>query len=507
MLGSPRSTTARFNDTNVKSRPYISKSKFLWGLQCKKLLWYAYNAKDQIPQPDAAQQAIFDQGHEVGTLAQSLYPDGIEVCEGVTEFGQVLRRSMEATKARKPLFEAGFAYNGGFARVDILNPVGIDQWDIVEVKSSTSVKDVNLSDLAIQQFVYTGAGLRVRRCCLMHINSDYVRRGAVDPSKFFTITDVTEDVSARSREVEAQLKEMAVVIGLKQEPDVKIGPHCSDPYECPLRGKCWSFLPEGNVFDLYYGGKKPWQLLGGGIARIKDIPESVDLTDRQAIQREVAHTDQPHINRKALASFIKQLKYPVSYLDFETYSTAIPLFDGLSPYQQVPFQFSLHRQSAPGAKPEHHGFLADGRVDPRPEFLRRLRDSIGGKGAIVAYNAKFEKGILAKLAEAFPRHADWIEDAMPRFVDLLEPFQRFDYYNPKQQGSASIKAVLPALTGHSYTDLEIQEGSQASLEYLRVHFGDVAEAERLKVREQLERYCGQDTEGMIWIVEATERLL
>jgi hypothetical protein len=96
---------------------------------------------------------------------------------------------------------------------------------------------------------------------------------------------------------------------------------------------------------------------------------------------------------------------------------------------------------------------------------------------------------------------------MPRFVDLLEPFQRFDYYNPKQQGSASIKAVLPALTGHSYTDLEIQEGSQASLEYLRVHFGDVAEAERLKVREQLERYCGQDTEGMIWIVEATERLL
>lgn len=491
----------------MKPRPYISKSKFLWGLQCQKLLWYAYNARDQIPPPDAAQQAIFDQGHEVGALAQSLYPGGIEVCAGVTEFGQVLRRSLEAAKTRRPLFEAGFAYNGGFARVDILNPVGEDMWDVVEVKSSTSVKDVNLSDLAIQMHIYTGAGLKIRRCCLMHINSDYVRHGAIDPNKLFTVTDVTELASVRSREVEAQLKEMFAVIGLNQAPEVKIGPHCSDPYGCPLQGKCWSFLPEENVFDLYYGGKKTWELLGDGILRIKDIPENVDLTDRQTIQRKVARTGEPHINRKALARFITQLKYPVSYLDFETYSTAIPLFDGLSPYQQVPFQFSLHRQSAPGATPEHHGFLADGRIDPRPEFLRLLRDSIGEKGAVVAYNAKFEKGILAKLAEAFPRHADWIEDAMPRFIDLLEPFQSFDYYHPKQQGSASIKTVLPALTGHSYTDLAIQEGSQASLEYLRIHFGDVSETERLKVRQQLEHYCGQDTEGMIWIVEAITRLI
>lgn len=491
----------------MKTQPYISKSKFLWGLQCKKLLWYAYNAKDEIPPPDASQQAIFDQGHEVGALAKTLYPGGIEVCEGVTEFGQVLRQSLEAAKARKPLFEAGFSYNGGFARVDILNPVGKDQWDIVEVKSSTGIKDVNLSDLAIQQFVYNGAGLRIRRCCLMHINSDYVRHGAVDPSRFFTITDVTDEVSARSREVETQLNEMAAVIRLKQEPDVKIGPHCSDPYECPLLGKCWSFLPEGNVFDLYYGSKKPWQLLGDGITRIKDIPETVDLTDRQAIQRKVALTGQPHINRKALAGFIKQLKYPVSYLDFETYNTAIPLFDGLNPYQQVPFQFSLHRQSAPNAKPEHQGFLAGGRMDPRPEFLNRLRDSIGEKGSVVAYNAKFEKSVLAKLAEAFPRHADWIEGLMPRFVDLLEPFQSFDYYHPKQQGSASIKTVLPALTGRSYDGLEIREGGQASMEFLRVYFGDASEAERLEVRQQLERYCGLDTEGMIWIVDAVRGLI
>jgi hypothetical protein len=247
-------------------------------------------------------------------------------------------------------------------------------------------------------------------------------------------------------------------------------------------------------------------LFGDGIIRLSDIPDHVDLTDRQAIQRKVALTGQPHIDRKALASFLKLLKYPVGYLDFETFNTAIPLFDGLRPYQQVPFQFSLHRQPAPGTRPEHHTFLADGRGDPRPEFLNRLRDCIGDKGSVVVYNAKFEKGVLDRLANTFPKHAGWIDGVKARIIDLLEPFQSFDYYDPKQHGTASIKAVLPVLTGRSYADLEIQEGGQASLEYLRVHFGEVPEAERRKVREQLERYCGQDTEGMVWIVDALRRL-
>ena len=130
--------------------------------------------------------------------------------------------------------------------------------------------------------------------------------------------------------------------------------------------------------------------------------------------------------RPALASFLKRLKYPVGYLDFETLNTAIPLFDGLKPYQQVPFQFSLHRQPVPGTKPEHHAFLADGRGDPRPEFLNRLRDCIGDKGTVIVYNAKFEKGVLDGLADAFPEHTNWIDGVKARIIDLLEPFQAFE---------------------------------------------------------------------------------
>jgi hypothetical protein len=240
--------------------------------------------------------------------------------------------------------------------------------------------------------------------------------------------------------------------------------------------------------------------------RLKDVPDDVALTERQAIQRTVALTGQPHINRKALTRFIHRLKYPVSYLDFESFNTAIPLFDGLSPYQQVPFQFSLHRQAIPGATPEHFSFIGDGEGDPRPEFLDRLKDCIGSEGSVVVYSAKFELGVLRALANAFPQNRTWIKSVKKRVVDLLEPFQSFSYYHPDQRGSASIKAVLPVLTVKSYDDLEIHDGGQASLEYLRVHFGDVPEAERQRVREQLERYCGQDTEGMAWIEEGLRNI-
>jgi hypothetical protein len=341
------------NTTATTERTYVSKSKFLQGSQCNKLLWFAYNEKDQIPESDAAQQAIFDQGHEVGALAKSLFLGAVEVGEGVIDFEQVLQQSLEAVKSRKPLFEAGFVYRDGFARVDILNPVGNDQWDIIEVKSSTGVKEVNLLDLAFQAFVYNGAGLKIRRCYVMHVNRDYVRRGAIDPKKFFKRVNVTKLVSALSKNIEAQLKEMFATIRLREHPEIKIGSHCNDPSECPLQDKCWAFLSDDSVFNLYYGGKKSWRLLGDGIFRLKDIPDDVDLTDRQTIQRTVSLTGLPHIDRKALARFLKRLKYPISYLDFETINTAIPLFDGLTPYQQVPFQIQLaprrHAGFGPGA--------------------------------------------------------------------------------------------------------------------------------------------------------------
>jgi hypothetical protein len=300
---------------------------------------------------------------------------------------------------------------------------------------------------------------------------------------------------------------MLQLLRQQAHPDVQIGPHCDDPYTCPLHDRCWAFLPESNVLTLYRGTKKGFQLLGRGITNLQDIPDDVPLTDNQEIQVKAARSGKPHVDRAALRAFVSQLEYPLSFLDFETFGTAVPLFDGVKPYQQVPFQFSLHVVRAQGQEPAHHAFLADGKDDPRPEFMKRLRAVLLETGSVVAYNAQFELGRLEECCEALPEFKPWMRGVEKRVVDLLLPFRGFRYYHPAQRGSASMKAVLPALTGQGYGDLAIQEGNTASLEFLRVTYGEVSEKERQRVRQQLEEYCGRDTGGMVRIVGALSHVV
>jgi hypothetical protein len=381
-------------------------------------------------------------------------------------------------------------------------PVTGNAWDLVEVKSTTSLKEeVHLPDIAFQAFVLTGAGIKLRKCFLAHINNEFVRHGPVDPKKFFTLEDVTRPISTLSREIEEQIGAMQRVIGAKSHPEIQIGPHCDNPYTCALHDHCWSFLPEANVFTLYRGGAKAFTLLKQGIQHLKEIPADFALTDNQAIQRATLLAGKPHIDRAALAAFLGQLEYPVSYLDFETIGTAIPLFDDSRPYQQIPFQFSLHIIRTASGQPEHHQFLAEGPADPRPEFMHQLRAVLPDTGSVVTYNASFETSRLKECCELLPEFKPWLRKVTPRILDLLLPFRGFRYYHPQQHGSASMKAVLPALTGQGYDKLTIQEGGAASREFLRVTYGRVPDAERRRVRRDLEQYCALDTLGMVQIVE------
>ena len=489
------------------NNPFLSKSKYLAGLQCHKLLWYQYNAKDEIPKVDAGTQAIFDQGHLVGEYAKKLFPDGIEIKAEYNEIEKTLEESIRALQFRKPLFEAGFKYKDAFARADILNPAGKDAWDIIEVKSSTEVKEINLHDVALQRYVYEGAGLKIRKCWIYFINNQYIRKGDIEPEQLFAKEEITKEVEELLPGVENNLRKMVDVIQLAKYPDTAIGTQCSDPYVCALKEKCWSFLPQHNVFTLTRIGKKGFELLEDGISEIKDIPKSYQLTDKQLIQIEAFHSQKPNINKQEIRNFLETLEYPLFFLDFETFMTAIPLYDNVRPYQVIPFQYSLHIQKSAGEEPEHYSFLADGKQDPRPEILLLLKKILGNSGSIVAYNSVFEEGKLADACATFTEYKDWFEGIQKRIVDLLSPFRSFDYYNPEQNGSASLKTVLPALTGKSYKGMEIADGGTASNEYLRVTFGDVDTIDRQNVRNQLEEYCGLDTIAMVWIIEKLEKLL
>jgi hypothetical protein len=484
----------------------LSKGKYIAGLQCPKLLWVHYNRKEWIPEIGPTAQARFEQGRLVGDLAKTLYPDGIQI-EWDLDLDKTLKRSSEALPKRKPLFEAGFKNEGVFARADVLTPAAGQKWDIIEVKSSTDVKDVHLEDVAFQKHVYESAGVSVSLCGVLHIDKTYVRRGELEPGKLFKLVDVTKDICSLANDVPRHVDEMLSVITQASCPEVSVGAHCSDPYPCPLYERCWSFLPERNVFTLYYGGRKSIQLMKEGVLALKDIPESFPLSEKQTIQLDCERTGRPYVDHGAIKSFLATLEYPLHFLDFETIGTPIPVFERLRPHQQVPFQYSLRIVKAPGGSPEHYSYLSDGKSDPRPEILEGLSKQIWKNGSIVAYNASFEIGRLEECAGYFGKFKGWFESIRPRFVDLLAPFRSFAYYHPDQKGSASLKAVMPVLTGKGYEHLPIADGGMASIKFLEMVFGKVNDKERLAIVSALEEYCGLDTEGMIYIVDRLRDLV
>jgi hypothetical protein len=258
---------------------------------------------------------------------------------------------------------------------------------------------------------------------------------------------------------------------------------------------------------LYRGGKLCREIFENGIKSIKDISSDFGLSDKQEIQRGCEVKRRVHVDREEIKKFLKTLKYPMHYLDFETFSTAIPMFDGLTPYSQVSFQFSLHVVKKEGSKPEHQKFLYDGNGDPREKFILALKKVLGSNGSVIVYNKSFEIGRLKELAKHFPKHKKWIESVLERIVDLLVPFREFSYYNSKQQGSASIKDVLPAITKKSYKGMEIGDGGTASVEFFNMAYGNYNVEQKKKVRESLLKYCELDTLAEVMIVEKLSELV
>lgn len=480
----------------------FTKSNYLLGLQCPKLLWVTKNQKERIPKPDKVAEAKFREGDIIGELAKKWYPEGSDFAP--LGFKENIDMTRDALSLRKSIFEAGFLVDKLYSRADVLFPVGNDEWDIIEVKSATQVKDVNIHDVSFQKYVYEKAGLKIRKCFLMHVNNQYVRDGEIEPTEFFHQEDITEKVNEFSKGIEERIKEMKDIISSKDEPKVKIGINCSDPYDCSLMDECWKDVPRGSVFEFYRMFKKKcFELHDGGIVCLSDVPEDIKLNDKQKIQRRLAFDGGRHIDKQQIKNFLNNLQYPIYYLDFETINPAIPKFDGMKPYQRIPFQFSLHIQEKPEGELKHISFLAEGMSDPRPKFMQALKDNLGEIGSVLVYNQGFEKGVMNECSDALPEFKEWyLENILPRIKDLWDVFKDFAYYDPKQKGSTSIKYVLPVLSDLKYDDLEIRNGSLASLEYERVTYGEVEEAERLKVRKALEKYCELDTLAEIEIIKS-----
>jgi hypothetical protein len=485
----------------------ISKSRFVSWIQCSKKVYFDIFRKDLKPEISDTQELLFSTGHEIGLLAQSAFPNGKDASpESYYDFTPSINLTKQwINDGVETIYEAAFSSDDVLAALDILHHTKNERWAI-EVKSSSELKDYHLTDASLQYWVMNKSGFKPDKFFLMHINTTYTKNGAINPNEFFNLVDITSQVIDKQLWVEQNLENLKNVLSLKEEPIVEIGKHCNSPFSCDYINHCWKKIPEQSVFHLYSPRGLDWQLYEQGILKIIDIPESVSLNQRQSIQVEGQKKATTHINKKSISDFLRTWKFPLHFFDFETVFPALPVLDGTRPFQQVPFQYSLHIQKDLNSALQHKEFLANPKdfesgsvVNPRKALIEQLKLDFNSSGSIVAYNAGFEIDVLRKLSISFPEDKEFIDDLISRFVDLLIPFRSAWYYKPEMGGSASIKSVLPAIDPEfSYNDLEISNGGLASNTFLSM-INNKFNGDEAELRESLLKYCERDTLGMVII--------
>jgi len=479
----------------------LSKSRYMSGLQCPKLLWWKVHEPD-APElaADEGLQAILTRGQRIGELARAQVPGGVLIDLPHYEFeGRVTATAKAIADGARAVYEASFLEDGVFVAVDILERRH-NGFVLVEVKSTLDVKEEHLPDVAVQMHVVRRAGLTVRRAEVMHLNREC---RYPDLSNLFVRESVTARVRPALRAVPQEIALLTAAIA-GPLPDVPTGPHCNAPYACPFLERCWPPLPDHHVSTLYrIRASRVVKLLADGIETLHDLPRTFATSGPARRQIRSIKAGKVIVER-GLRRDLARFKPPIAFLDFETVSPAIPVWPGCHPYEQVPVQFSCHVLRSGGL--EHHEWLAEGSGDPREEFATEVISACAGTNTIVAYNAPFEKRCIESLAKALPHLQPDLTALSKRIRDLL-PIVRDHVYHPDFGGSFSIKDVLPALVpGLGYDDLEIQGGSTAStaLEVLLLDPGALDDGSRASLRQNLLSYCQRDTLAM---VRLHERLL
>ena len=496
----------------------LSKSLYLNGLQCQKYLWLKIYGKEKLQKPDANLKAIFKTGNKVGEKACKLFPGGKQIkWDKTTPHSERIALTKKYIADRvKTIYEATFEYDGVLVMVDILNLDNNGNFEIYEVKSSTwnsekNLKDIDtyIKDISIQYYVLNGYGLKISKACITLLNGEYIREEKENLNKLFIHKDVTEKVKSLQNKIPTTLESFQSTLAIKKtEPEIDIGWHCKKPNICFGYNYCWTQqrnIPEYSVFNIFHMTKrsKALELYHKGIVNIQDIPKSEKLTETQKKQVNLAKDNKLFIDKDAIKVFLKSFNYPYYYFDFETYQQALPEFIGIKPFQQIPFQYSLHIKHHPSSKPFHEKFLADSGSDPRESLVTKLISDIPPDVTVIAFNSSFEKSILKELAQQFPKYKEHLENIINNMIDLAEPFKNKYYYHPKMKGKHSIKILLPLVVPEmpkEYEKLNIKNGVDAMQA-----FSDLATIRDIKkinkIRKDLEEYCALDTLAMVRIHE------
>lgn len=478
----------------------ISKSKFCAGVQCLKRLYWQVHEPELAAEPSGATEAIMEQGHDVGMLARTHFPGGVEVCERSLDQAIRTTRELVANPEIPAIFEGAFEHGGVLVKVDALHRRRDGLWRLIEVKSSTAVKKQHEDDVAIQYRVVSRSGLDVASVCLAHVNRGYVFDGqSIDAKRFFKIRNLTRRVLKLQPKLTFQLRSEFTVLAMSKAPDVAPGRHCTDPVTCEFYERCNPPRPDDHIGYLpRIHASAMDELEEMGIDSIRDIPDDFELSEIQRRAATCVQKGEPWYSPD-LRQVLGGLTYPLYFADFETVNPAIPRFPAMRPYDHVPFQWSVHVQRQPGAEPEHHEFLAEHASDPRRDFITSLCAALGESGSIAVYSS-FESQRLSDLAVWLPEHAERINAIQARLFDLL-PVVREHVYHPAFAGSYSIKSVLPALVPETtYDGMQVANGQAAGVAWESLVHGGLNCEERERIRKALLDYCEKDTFALVQLL-------
>lgn len=487
------------------SKINLSKSKYCKCVQCKKILWLnKYKPETAIQK---AKESVLENGKMVGELAKGLFGKYENV-----EFDEDLKVMIDKTQQLlkdKPniIAEGTFEYCNNFCRVDILKN-DFNGIEIYEVKSSTEIHDIYLDDVAYQTYILSKLGLSIKKVCIVYINNKYVRGKELEINKLFNIEDITEIAISKQDEIEKNIEIINKYMedhNKDNEPSDDIGLHCSKPYDCEFWNYCTKELPKPNVFDIAGGMRKnkKFEMYYKGKIAFEDLQyEELNPKYLEQIDFEL-HNLEPRIDKDAISNIMSSLKYPLYFIDYETYQLAVPEIEGTKPYQQLPFQYSLHIIKEKDGPIEHREFLAE--VDDK-DFIRHFAESMikdmPENGSVIIYNKSFEPARNNEIAAMYPDLKDEIDRINRNMVDFLEPFKQRKYYTKEMKGSASIKSVLPALYPNDpeldYHELPVvHNGEEASDAFLSLK--EKSKEEQEKIRNGLLDYCKLDTFAMVKI--------
>lgn len=483
----------------------LSKSRLIAFRQCPKRLWLEVH-RPELREDSAGTLASFRVGHQVGDVARRIYdPEGkgavIDVkAEGYD--GAFARSAALFADSQQPIFEAGFKAAGALALADVMLPVveaGGRAWRMVEVKSSTGVKDYHRDDVAVQAFIARAAGVKLQSVAVACIDGSWVYPGAEDYRGLLKETELTAETLARTDEVAGWIEEAQKVVGRTEEPEIAVGAHCRVPFECGFCAYCNRANPKP---------EHPVDLLPGLSAALRSRFFTDGIDDLRAVPDELLSAKQGMVKRHTLAGTVffdaagaaadlTAHGFPAYFLDFETIQFTVPIWKGTRPYQQIPFQFSLHVLAESGTLAQR-AFLDLSGDDPSAAFAAALIAACGASGPIFVYNAGFETARVRELAGRYPGLAEPLAAINARVVDLL-PVARNRYYHPAQRGSWSIKAVLPATVPElSYEALAgVKDGAMAMSAYCEAIRPDTTAERRREIERQLLAYCRLDTFGLV----------